>query len=193
VVHLDSLAAALPHDGIYLEEGLQSVRDGGFGKDLDVGSEYRYAQLVVLDERLWFKRYQEPGPLTPIIEEALGEPPSRMDPYRASGVRIHAYRKKVGDATRVVVHLVNKNVPIDAPQEEQRVRPITDLEVRLPLPDGVMPTVPVRILAPGQAAREAEPINKDGILVVTLDRAGAYTLLVTEEVVFSTRSHGTGS
>ncbi|HQE81489.1 MAG TPA: hypothetical protein PLM14_00730 [Candidatus Hydrogenedentes bacterium] len=166
-----TLNSVLTQDGIYLEPALQSVETVELGE----AAASRYLKLAEFDRVLWFKRYQETGVLGELLDSALGADAHILDPVAGSGMRVFVYEKRLGGKTRVVVHLVNKNVPLDRPVEERRLARVRNLKVNLPVrgsggiselevhaPEDTAPRVVSADYARGQVA---------------LDEVGAYTLL----------------
>lgn len=176
VVCLDTLSEALPHPGIFLEPGIQSAESFD---DLGEDASNKYKNLSMIDEKLWFKRYQYPGPITAIIEQALGESPSLLEPWDASGVRFRVYDRETDEGRRMVVHLVNKNVPLAVPVEERRLMPVRNLRLRLPLRQR-SEIDKVRRFAPGEKDRSLAWEEQDGVSSVVFDLPGAYALIVVD-------------
>jgi len=178
VTVFSSLAEVLPHPGVFLEPAIQAARSGFFAEEAP-GEEQlrRHRAIARIDEALGIKRYQEPGPLTPVIERALRVDPHLIDPWQASGIRSTVYRKDDGQGERVVIHLVNKNVPVTVPEEERVLRPVKDLHVRLPLPHGVAPQS-VEVYVPGKEPQHLAVAGAEGgHPEVLLDRLDDYAVI----------------
>ncbi len=180
VIRFDNLSSVLPHPGVFMEPCVQATRDAAF---LDVAGQTdiaRYASLAKLDQKLWIKRYQDPGPLTPVIEKALGRPAHLLEPWAASGVRNTVYWKPVGTGERMIVHLVNKNVPLAVPKEERLLQPVRNLTLRVPLPKGSKVTS-VECFEPGREKRTlAWKTQGAGTAEVTVDLLRAYAVIAIE-------------
>jgi len=177
VVCFDTLSEVLPHSGIFLEPGIQSVESFN---DLGKGALGKYEDLAILDEKFWFKRYQDPGPITPIIAQALGQNPSLLDPWDASGVRHRVYDRKTDTGRRMVIHLVNKNVPLAVPVEERQITPVQNLRLRLPLPQR-SEIDEIRRFAPGEKSQSlAWEKGNDGVSSVVFDLLYAYAMIVVD-------------
>lgn len=130
VAHFASLELALPYRGIYLEKGLEALREQIFSLDFD--SEIaKYVTLKKLDHKIGFKRYLTQGPLTAVISKALGIDPHLLDPAAASGVRHTFWEKTDAGGTRQVVYLANKNVPL-AEAGRHVLQPKLNLKLQIP-------------------------------------------------------------
>lgn len=174
VFRFPSIAAALPHAGIELEPALQATKRGAF---LTVGQDEpnaSYLYLRDLDQRLGFKRYQDPGPLTGVIARAAAGETHVLPPWAASGVRCHAWRRSEGDAQVLVLHLVNENVPLAVPEPERRVQPVRELPVALPLPADAR-ILSATLYVPGDPERVLSLQSRDEPLV--LEELHAYAVI----------------
>jgi len=127
LIQFESLEAALPYRGIYLEEGLQAARSPLFSLDFDSHTD-KYRVMRLLDEKFGFKRYLSDGPLTEVLREALGRDPHLLDPHQASGVRHTLWVGNSGK--RFVIYLANKNVALAG--DDHSLKPVHGLEVTLP-------------------------------------------------------------
>jgi len=132
LAEFESLELALPYRGIYLAEGLQGVRSIPMPESMKKEKNARYRMMAEMDKILRFKRYQEPGPVTEIIADALGDSPHLMDPYKAGGLRHTIWIKSDGGNKRLIIHLVNKNVPLAEDEGKRVLRPIENLQVSIP-------------------------------------------------------------
>lgn len=181
VVAFTSLSEALPHSGILLEPTIPLDSEDSPGFVTVFGQAVnKYEYLRTLDERLWFQRYQEPGPITAVISEALGGDPHLADPWEASGMRTAVYRKQDAQSARFVIHLANKNVPLAAPEPERTLRPVKSLRVRLPFSRGSRITS-VTFFEPG---KKSQPLTlreeEGGLPEVRLDHVDAYAVVLVE-------------
>ncbi|MBN2327949.1 MAG: beta-galactosidase [Candidatus Omnitrophica bacterium] len=177
VFQFEHLSDALPHDGIFFEPGIQAAHSGEMDM-LPVQTEFRkYAFLAQLDKDLWFKRYLDPGPLTPLIAKALSRNPHLTDPWEASGVRHRMYDRRKGTEGRIVVHLVNKNVPLAASLEERNLMPVENLELNIPIQDRVKVTA-VYEHVPGREDRAMQwEFKTQNVVSCTLERLDAYAVI----------------
>ncbi len=184
VVRFDSLPQVLPHDGIFLEPAIQNAEAfDALGEE----SADKYRGLAKLDEKFWFKRYQDAGPLTPVLADALERNPHLMEPWQASGVRNTVYRSEADGKGRMVVHLVNKNVPLAVPVEERKLQTVKDLTVCLPLP----PNARVQSVHGYQTGKKAKRLGwhvgaKDTI-EIPVKKLDAYLVLAVEYEVGAAR------
>ena len=116
--------------------------------------------------------------MTEAIAAALGCSPHLMEPHQANGMRSTVYRKRDAGTVRLVVHLVNENIPLTAPGKERRLRPVEKVWVCLPVPAGATLAGPVRVLVPGKGPQEkaatASPCR------LTLENLGAYTVIAAD-------------
>ncbi len=178
VVRFAGLCEALPQRGIYLEPAVQAAEAGTFAETYSDRRLGKYKCLAELDEKLWIKRYQQAGPVTEAIAEALGTSPHIADPVRASGVRCLIYERPEGEAWRAVAHVVNKNVPMAVAEEERRLTPVSDLTLSLPIPAGAE-ALSARLFVPraSPVALDFSP-ESDGRVQVTIPRLDAYAVVV---------------
>ncbi|MFH1744216.1 MAG: beta-galactosidase trimerization domain-containing protein, partial [bacterium] len=177
VIRFNSISEVLPHPGLFLEPALQTAESFELMGEKSAG---KYVNLAAMDNKLWFKRYQDAGPLTPIIAEALGRNPRLLDPWDASGVRNTVYVRKINKGEQMVIHLVNKNVPLAVPLEERELKPVRNLKIHAPLPLGSRVST-VRCFEVGEKERvlswDAEPA---GGITIPLDLLNAYAVISIE-------------
>ena len=172
-----NLSEALPHAGMFFEPAIQVA------ESFDVLGEQasdKYVNLAELDRKLWFKRYQDPGPLTPLIAKALGRVPHLLDPWEASGVRNTVFTRRTAESQRIVVHLVNKNVPLAVPLEQRNLRPVRDIQLRVPLPSAGRVTT-VQCYEPGREERALTwDADSRAAVTVPVDELRAYAVIAID-------------
>ena len=80
----------------------------------------------------------------------------------------------------MIVHLVNKNVPLAVPKEERLLQPVRNLTLRVPLPKGSKVTS-VECFEPGREKRTlAWKTQGAGTAEVTVDLLRAYAVIAIE-------------
>jgi hypothetical protein len=179
-VRFASLSEVLPHNGVFFTPALQAAKEGKFGAPFDNRELRIYNYLAEFDRQLWIKRYQEPGPLTAVIAEALGITPHLLDPNEASGLRSTLYVKTRESGQKFVIHLVNMNIPLTVPESERTLRPVTGLTLKLPVPKGFT-IVSATAHAPGAGSIRLSPSAKgDTMQTLTLDRLDAYAVIAVD-------------
>ena len=177
VVEFESLELALPYRGLYLESGLQAVRSCPMADSVNSEKDFKYQLLTELDKTLRFKRYQDAGPLTEVISNALGNSPHLMDPQKASGVRHSVWVKSDGGKKRMIVHLVNKNVPLAAYKGKRVLRPVENLVLNLPC-ESAEKIQSICLLQPGEKAQQVKvPEIINGHADLTVPKLEAYLVV----------------
>ena len=173
--HLDD---ALSQPGIYLEPVVQAAEEGTFAETYADPKLGKYKSLSELDQKLWVKRYQAPGRFTEALAGLLGSAPRIADPRKAAGVRCLVYQRHDDDGRRLVVHLVNKNVPMAVPEEERVLQPVENLELYLPAPSGADALPSANLFVPGRPARTLEVHRAEpGQLQITVPSLHAYAVV----------------
>lgn len=178
IVRYRSISDVLPHSGMFLQPGFQmaALSTDIFG-EMTFG---KYDNLADLDKRLWIKRYQHPGPLNPVIANALRENPHLLDPLSASGVRNNVYLRSIDEGKQMVIHLVNKNVPLAVPVEERKFQPVRNLRLHVPLPAGSQ-VLSVRCFEAGQEPRTLTwKASQRGAVSIPFERLNAYAIISVE-------------
>ena len=101
------------------------------------------------------------GPLTPVIAQALGTDPHLLDPWQAAGIRTSVFEKRTAEGRRLLIHLVNKNVPVTLPEEERVLQPVKNLSVRLPPTREAAPES-VEVFVPGRETEKVRVRSEEG-------------------------------
>ena len=135
VVRFDTLSDALPHKGLFLEPIIQAAGGQVRGETPEERRTSKYRYMAKVDRESGVKRYVRPGPLVAEIAKALGHSPSLIDPTRGGGLRTHVYVRDGEETARMVVHLVNKSVPLTVAEEDRRLTPAEDVTLRVPVPE----------------------------------------------------------
>jgi glycosyl hydrolase family 42 (putative beta-galactosidase) len=171
------LDEVLPYDGLYLEPGVQAAQQDAFAHIITEGGG-KYEQLARMDEHFWFKRYLDPGPITHVIEKALGHAPQLADPIQAAGIRSTIFKRHIEDGrSRITVHLVNKNVPLTGPHQGEGPDPVEALQLRIPVPDSAQEYTATTYFPDG-SPRNAPVKRVDAQVVeVTLDHLQIYAVV----------------
>jgi len=108
------------------------------------------------------------------ISDAVGQPLSWVDGAgEPRSLRVNAYAKP--DGSRVVVHLVNYEVPLGRNSTEPPT-PQPQLALRVPLPEGMEPTGAALIDPDGKFDGELRMAVDDGVTTLTVP--GVYTYAV---------------
>jgi len=126
----------LPADTFSLEKAFQICRDGDLQRPFEEKRDPKYLVIAKLDGLIGIDRLWRGGKLAGFIRNALGREPSIADPESALGVRFTPFIKSDGTTTRIVLHVVNYNVPLAVQDESHEVEPLTQLKARLTLPVG---------------------------------------------------------
>ena len=152
-----------------LERAIQVCRGGRMRDVFRKGTDGSYEMMAEMDRLVPIRRNHAPSPLSALIEKQLGRRASLIDPVRGSGLRTWLWERIDGDTARVVVHVVNYNVPLTGPEESRVVRVARDVELAVPLPAGFARIVTARLHEPGQAALEIKTtVGRDGLCVVKI-------------------------
>lgn len=166
-----SLELALPYRGIYLEKGLEAMRAKIFSLDFDTKTA-KYFTLKILDDKIGFKRYLTPGPLTAAVSAKIGAEPHLMKPAAASGVRHTIWQKNDGTQTRKVVYLANKNVPLAVAAGKHLLQPKTNLKLEIPCKTMAKK---VTFYQPGVEPQILQPVASEaGKLKITIPELKAF-------------------
>ncbi len=169
VAHFAFVEALLGGGGMRLERAIQVCRGGRMRDVFRKGTDGSYEMMAEMDRLVPIRRNHAPSPLSALIEKQLGRRASLIDPVRGSGLRTWLWERIDGDTARVVVHVVNYNVPLTGPEESRVVRVARDVELAVPLPAGFARIVTARLHEPGQAALEIKTtVGRDGLCVVKI-------------------------
>jgi len=172
-----SLQTASPCPGIELEEGLQAARDLPMSETWKNDKNARYRLMAELDKAIRFKRYQEPNELAEVISKGLGYNAHIMNPQQAGGIRHTLWMKAEKSSKRIVLHLVNKNVPLAEPPEKRVLPPVENLQVTIPIPKDEA-IVSVKLWSPGeQNAMDLGTNAQKGEVHFTVPTLQAYALI----------------
>jgi hypothetical protein len=170
-----SLWQALPYPGIDLDDGFKAVRALRSKERTD-----KYKLLFELDQGIRFKRYQEKGPLSEIISRALAANPHLMDPKQASGLRQTIWQKEASGQKIYIVHLVNKNVRLDAGEGALHLTPVTNLKMNLPWAIA-RDSVQVTFYQPDEEVGQSLSAHREGdrwaVTLPTLDAYGVVKII----------------
>lgn len=177
LVQFDNLESALPYRGVYLWEGLQAARSDIFILDFEDERSAKYSRMKIIDEKLGFKRYLEPGPVTAAIENALGRSPHLLQPKAASGIRQTVWKRSEGGHKRIMIHLVNKNVPLAEADGKRLLESKSGLTIHLPCCENEK-IATVQYWQPGQTVQQLDSVvSKGGICEIEIPILHAYGIV----------------
>jgi hypothetical protein len=136
VLVAEHLVDMLPADTYSLERAFQICRDGDLQRPFEEKRDPKYLVIAKLDKLIGIDRLWHGGKLAGFIRDSLGHEPSIADPESALGVRFTPFIKNEGSNRRIVLHVVNYNIPLAVKDESHKVRPVTQLKTELTLPAG---------------------------------------------------------
>ncbi len=144
LVHGQDLSRLLPEDRLACDE-LLGFYKGDLVDQVDVSGPKGYYVMAQIDRKLRVDRYLQGGRMFEYLKRSLGYDPGVADPFEGAGVRFSAYKRQEGTLGKLVLHVVNYNLPLP---EGEPIVPVRELKLRLRVPDG-WKIEGVQLLEPG--------------------------------------------
>lgn len=171
------LVDMLPEDRFSLEKAFQICRDGKLQRAFEDKGNSEYLVIAKLDRLIGIDRLWQGGRLAGFISESLGYEPSIADPESALGLRFTPFIKNEGATARIVLHVVNYNIPLAAQDESPKIQPVARLNTRLTLPAGLHVRNVVMHDPEKSGEREIEFVQVDRRLELEIPAVRIYKLV----------------